>query len=291
MSAARIEEEFVTEAEIRQFLLGAGDDSERERIERLFISDGESHQKIEIAEDELIEDYLENSLKPADRDRFLRQYASTRIGRRKLRIAKSIREYAVSQAKLNETAGMTAKPHRFLAGWRPRNLRLIIPVAAVLTLACVAGVFWLAKFNHQRLEESNRRLAIERELAELNRPSNLNVKSSQLTSLVLVPGSSRGVESQIEVKPGGNIRVVELNLLWIRNEQYPSYQAVIRRSGSDEEFRVSGLHAENILKSGNAIRVRLPTHLLREGAYRVILTGLGSDGAAGADEEYSFVVA
>jgi len=84
--------------------------------------------------------------------------------------------------------------------------------------------------------------------------------------------------------------VVELDLLWIQKEQYPNYYVLVRRVGTNEEFRVSGLHIEESPANGNSIRVRLPSHLLRDGLYQVLLTGVGADGAPSTAEEYTFVV-
>ena len=90
--------ESVTDTLARRFLLGDVDDVERERIERLFISEPEINTKILLAEDDLIEDYLEDSLTPSDRGKFLGQYGYTAAERQKLRIAKSIKEYAAAEA-------------------------------------------------------------------------------------------------------------------------------------------------------------------------------------------------
>lgn len=279
-----MKQEFVTDAEIRQFLLGSVDDSERQRIEGLFVSDAEFNQRVLIAEDDLIEDYLEHSLAPLDRDKFLAQYGHEPEQQRRLRINRSIRDYAASEAKLGQTPPANAKRRAFLSRLTPRNPRLFIPIAAAVTIACIIGIIWLARSN-------NRRMTIERELAELNARPALRANPSQVVSLVLPPVSIRGVGSEITLTPRPDISVVELDLLWIQKEQYPNYYVLVRRVGTNEEFRVSGLHIERSPTSGNSIRVRLPSHLVRDGLYQVTLTGTGPDGAAANGEEYTFVVA
>src|SRR6266481_806045 len=125
-----MKEESVTDAEIRQFLLGSVDDSERQRIEGLFMSDPEFNQRVLIEEDDLIEDYLEHSLAPMDRDKFLAQYGHAPGQQRRLRISRSIRDYAASEDKLDQTPPAIAKRHAFLLRLKPRNLRFFIPIAA-----------------------------------------------------------------------------------------------------------------------------------------------------------------
>ena len=279
-----MKEEFVTNAEIRQFLLGSVDDLERQRIESLFMSDPEFNQRILIAEDDLIEDYLENSLAPTDKDKFLAQYGHAPAQQRELRISRSIRDYAASEARLGQTPPAIAKRRGFVSHRTPRNLRFFIPIVAAVTIACVIGIVWLVRSN-------NRRVTIERELAELNARPDFSANPSQVVSLVLRPVSMRSVGTEATLTPRADIGVVELDLVWTQKEQYPNYYVLVRRVGTNDEFRVSGLHIETGLPSGNSIRVRLPSHLLRDGLYQVTLTGTGPDRAASQGEEYTFVVA
>src|SRR5437588_796289 len=81
------------EALIRRFLLDELTEDERQQIEELFITDGDYRERVLIAEDDLIEDYLEGALSAAERERFLSHYLITPQQRRKLRIAKSIKKY------------------------------------------------------------------------------------------------------------------------------------------------------------------------------------------------------
>jgi len=279
-----MKEEFVTDAEIRQFLLGSVDDSERRRIEGLFISDAEFNQRVLIVEDDLIEDYLEHSLAPPDIDKFLAQYGHAPEQQRRLRISRSIRDYAASEARLGQAPPAMTKRRAFLSQLTPRNPRFFIPLAATLAIVAIIGVIWLGRSN-------NRRLTIERELAVLNARPDLRANPSQVVSLVLPPVSIRSVGTETRLTPRSDVPIVELDLLWTQKEQYPNYYVLVRRVGTNEEFRVSGLHIEANLSSGNLIRVLLPSHLLRDGLYQVTLTGAGAEGAASQGEEYTFVVA
>ena len=279
-----MKEEFVTNAEIRQFLLGSVDDLERQRIESLFMADPEFNQRILIAEDDLIEDYLENSLAPTDKDKFLAQYGHAPQQQRRLRISRLIREYAASESNLGQKPSAIGKQRAFSSQLTLRNPGLLIPIAATVTIACIIGIVWLVRSN-------NRRVAIERELAELNARPDLRTNPWQVVSLALRPVSIRSVGPETKLTPRADIRVVELDLLWIQKEQSPDYDVLVRRVGTNEELRVSALHIERSPTGGNSIRVRLPIHLLRDGLYQVILTGVGPNGAASKREEYSFVVA
>jgi len=280
----KMNEESVTDTLARRFLLGDVDDFERERIERLFISEPEINTKILLAEDDLIEDYLENSLTPSDRDKFLGRYGYTAAERQKLRIAKSIKEFAAAEARLTQTAPAIATWRTFLASLRQR--RVFIPIAAVLTLSVLLAVAWLIQLNLKKADENNRRLVIERELAELNARPDIREDPSRVPALILLPISIRSVGPQTEMKRRVDIPVVQLDLLSNQKDKYPSYQAVVRRVGTNDQFKISGLRMENGPK-GNFIRVRLSTHLLQYGFYQVVLS---PDGEPSANEEYSFTV-
>lgn len=86
----------VPDSLLRQFLLGRISDAERDQIECLFITDARTRERILAAEEELMEDYLEGSLEPAELECFLWQYRDA-AQRRKLRILKALKAYALDQ--------------------------------------------------------------------------------------------------------------------------------------------------------------------------------------------------
>ena len=285
-----VKEGFVTDSVIRRFLLGDIDEEERERIERRFISDQEAYEKIVVVEDELIEDYLEDSLTAPDREKFLAQYGHTPKERRKLRIVKAIKEHAVAEAMSSQKARSTkSKWTNFLSALRLRNPGFLIPVAAVLIIAFVVGLVWLMDIRNKREQETNRRAAIERELADLNAPSSVREVTPQTVSLVLAPVSVRSVGPQTDLRARTDIRVVKVPLLWTQKEEYSSYQAVLRRVGDSQQLTIPNLHVQKTA-GGTAVPLKLPAHILTRGLYQVALNGVGSSGAAGQAEEYSFTV-
>src|SRR5215217_7514660 len=95
-------EEPVSDALLRQLLLGQVDDQERQRLESMFVTGALSRERVIAAEQHLLDDFLEDSLTPEDRERFLAQYGETPAAQRELRIAKSIKRWAASSQK--ETA-------------------------------------------------------------------------------------------------------------------------------------------------------------------------------------------
>jgi hypothetical protein len=147
-------------------------------------------------------------------------------------------------------------------------------------IAIVIVVVWL--------NNRERHLAIEQELAQLNSPSSLDQTSPQMPSVGLSPGAVRGTERQPDINTSVDVPVVELRLPWVRREQYSSYHAEIRRVADDESFKFPDLQARS--DRGNVLRVRVPAHMLTRGQYQIRLSGINPDGTSGLMEEYLFTV-
>ncbi len=274
-----MKEELLTDAVLREFLLGKLADEKAARIESLFLTDSEAREKVLVIEQELIEDYLENSLTADDREKFLLRYGQTAAQLQQLRITKAIKDWA-----LRESAREQAVPVEPSTWSRLRaRLRLkpvfVIPIAVTAMIAIICAAVWL----NGRMK----RAAIEQELAQLNTPASLREVPPQMISMELPPIVVRSVEGGKEFKKSADIQTVELHLPWIQKERYPAYQAEVRRA--EESFTIPNLHAEN--DSLPMIRVRLPAHILRRGQYQIRLSGIDSGGAAGTTEEYAFNVA
>jgi len=279
-----MKEETVTDAMLRDFLLGKLDDEERERIETLFLTESQARERVLAAEQDLIEDYLEDSLTRADRERFLSRYAQTPAQERKLRITKSIKDWAIAQTALTKTSAPTLLSWNGLRRWLRLRPAFVVPVAVATMIAIVVAAVWL----NGRMQQRNRRLAIEQKLAQLNSPSSLGEVPPQMVSLDLSPVTVRSAQPQAELKTRGDIRVVELRLPWIRNENYSTFQAEVRRLDEDEVFIIPKLPAVNA--GWDVIRMRLPADILSRGQYRIDLTGITANGAYGLTQEYTFVV-
>jgi hypothetical protein len=282
-----MKEEAITDAVLRQFLLGKVDDEKRVRIESLCLTESTMRERAFAVEQELIEDYLEGSLSPEEREDFLLHYAQTAEQQRKLRITKSIKDWALEESATQEVqagARRSAASTMTLGNRLREQLRpgFVLPIAAALILAVVLGVIW---FN--RRQEQQRHSAVEQELAQLNDPARLRDVPAVPDALELTPGTLRGTETQSELKLSTNVTIVELYLLWLGSERYPIYRAVVRRFDDEKAFTIPELHMGS---DGKTIRLRLRRDMLRRGLYQISVSGITSDGPAGRTEEYQFTV-
>jgi tetratricopeptide (TPR) repeat protein len=80
---------------IRKYLLGILDDTVKMRqIEEKILLDESYAERLAIAEDELIEEYLDGTLTEAEREQFVRFFLVTSENKRKLRLVENLRKYA-----------------------------------------------------------------------------------------------------------------------------------------------------------------------------------------------------
>lgn len=80
--------------EIRQYLLGDLSPAEEEQIETSYFRQPELLARIELARDDLADDYVAGRLSEVDRGKFERRLLATDEGREQLAITKGLRQNA-----------------------------------------------------------------------------------------------------------------------------------------------------------------------------------------------------
>lgn len=110
---------------IRQYLLGSLDDVRLKQVEERLITDADFFEELEIAEDELIDEFLSHDLSEPDRDRFERHFLAAPERQRNLQFARAMRRQ------------ITPKP--VVPWWNPQNY-YVRAVAAVALVTVLAGL-------------------------------------------------------------------------------------------------------------------------------------------------------
>src|SRR5262249_9204823 len=82
------------ERTLRRYALGGLEEELRPELEELLITDSDAFEALGVIEDELIEDYLEETGSPAERRSLERHLLSRPDGLRRLRLARALRERA-----------------------------------------------------------------------------------------------------------------------------------------------------------------------------------------------------
>ena len=273
----------ITEQVLRQFFLGNVDNEERERIEILFMTQSNARQRVLVVEQDLIEDYFDDLLTPSDKTKFVQRYADTPQQQQKLRIARLVHDWSLSNSHRAKTDFVPILAwHRFAAWIRFQRI-VLIPITVTAVIAILIAGVWLNNANKRE-----RHRAIEEELARLNSPTAVLEAPSQTISTTIAPVTVRSALSANELKLSSGIRVVEVRLLWIQKENYTRYGAILRRIDATEAFTVENLQAQK--EPGLAISVRLPAQMLKPGLYQIKLSGIAADNSLGRADEYRFAV-
>ena len=230
-----MKEEIVTDASLRQFLLGKVDDEERVRIESLVITNALTKERVCAAEEDLLEDYFEDALSAFDRERFRAQYAYSPHLQRRLQITGDIRNWAIGVQE-RKGASLGSQTSNWSSVFTSFRLK---PVLVMLIVATVIAIVIFGLWLNRKIELRNRQLAIEKEIVRLNASTS---NPEGIFSLTLRPVTLRSAEAQTELVMRPNIQIVELRLLWNFSESYPTYQAVLKRTGDTRSLVVPNLH-------------------------------------------------
>jgi hypothetical protein len=305
-----------TEEEITRYLLGQSSDEEQILLERRYLNDEGFLGLVLLAEDELIDAYIQGQLNEPQREQFEAYYLVTDERREKVALAGSLRAYsqqipktANSAAALTQGRRSTVKP-TILA---KRPLAAAALAGGLLMIACG----WLAleairlrselersKTRIVELEEQKQRLQ-EQYTEERSRnehlaghPEELQNRAapadgdkpveSAIAALVLTPGTTRDTSgaSPLVLDPG--IKTVRLRLIF-RDDDYQTYRATIRNPANEEVWVQKGLKAVTNGENHSVV-VSLPTVLLKSEDYVLILAGVTKAGGIEDVNDYQFRV-
>jgi hypothetical protein len=278
----------------RRYLLGDLPETEKGQVEESFLSDPEYRESVLITEDELIDDYIDGLLSEQECQRFTTYFLATPQQQQKLRIARSLKKYAVGRPlvpvspegpNLSED-GRTGRSRRW---FNLRNPLILLPMAAALLIVASLGILKLNEVRRTReqlAQEHSRRTLIEQQLALVNSLDGTSGK--QVFSVVLPPVSVRGAGSSRKVSSPGQGTVVELQLV-ISGQEYPAYRAVLQKVDSSESFAIHDLRIASA-PAGKVVPLRIPPDFLTRGTYRLQLFGVTANGVAAMVDGFDFQV-
>ena len=181
-----IRDSFPTEETIREYLLGRlnGQPDLESQLSQQMLSDDELSEIVDSIEDEIIEDYLDGTVAPADRRAIEEYFLGPAERQQKLQLARLLRNHfhvggsvlekkkmhALPRSMPNEGAGVPGSSQHF-------RFRTYLEVAAVVLLIAL-GLAYTSGIHHQvqsQLDASNRdQMQLKNELAQAReRSSNL----------------------------------------------------------------------------------------------------------------------
>lgn len=262
----RVEEQNI----LRQYLLGDLPAESRRSLEERLMTDEGFYEELLMAEDDLMDQYLDGTLTGLTREVFEGRFLAVSEGRRKLRFASALREY-VAAAEQPEPEPEEAGP---VPPARGRLLRLLFPERPALGWALAAALLMVAA-------------AVLVTVRNLRGPE----VAARVYTAELRPGSVRQSGDDMKrIAPPPDAAVVRLELE-SSSEAGPGYRAVLL--GDDGRTLLSRDGLETRERDGTLyVPFDVPAELLTRGDYRVKLSRIAADGATPEDlASYSFRVA
>jgi hypothetical protein len=302
------------ERTMRRYVLGDLEEIVRSELEELLITDPDTFEALGIVEDELVEEYLEETGSPAERRSFERGFLSSPEGQRRLLFARALRSRASMPALRLDPVPATSRIDRPQAwGWRPAWVGL----AATLAISVVGNVWQATRHPTQEataqgpapfppssvtpvaevnieareLKASLAREQRERALAEARAQTlekQLQGSRAPMVAFTLAAGLLRGAGSVLRVTVPKDVVVVQLRLE-LPGDDYPLYRAALLDANGDEIWAASRIRAEGAPGSPVAV-VWLPSVLLSRGDYQIKLSGVSAGGEREALGTYPFRV-
>jgi outer membrane murein-binding lipoprotein Lpp len=290
---------------------------EQQAYEGRLLSEDEMFREVEelaeLVQDDVVEDYLAGELSETQRQNFERyQLVCPNIHEMRL-VQEALRRYPKRQVRRQTLSER-------LRLWFQPALRPAPALAAALTFLLIAGGIWSRREFGQlsrkldqaslrsstlssKVESLQRELDQERrhrdalsqqlvaarsgvERLSQTRQSFAPPKTGGILSFVLLPGLQRssGEAARIVLSSGQNVLELKLD---IGLDEYVSYQATVFNSATEmivEQQHLSAVHTADKVY----VLVHLPTAILRDDDYLVILRGVKRNGNVEMFDRFSF---
>lgn len=306
----------------REFLLGRLSEETRSRFEESFFDDDELFEQIEIAEDELIDDYLRNELSAADRAYFERTLLrSPRIAER-VRVAGALAGVTDPVPAVVQPAPQpSVSPLARFANWLvPTSIGGKLAYASFGLILVLGGTG--VTLEYLRLREASRKLqedraALEQKVQDLTTQNNQDLnrlntelKSQQAENARLAGELERQLDRPVQsiatfaltLFSGGNRSIgggdtfrlqatparFQFNLL-LEADDYRSYRAVVSSVSGKQIATFSNLNSRTSGKH-KLVSFRLSSTRFTPDDYVVDLTGIKASGQEESLRGYTFRV-
>ncbi len=145
-----MEERNADQVLIRKYLLCAIGEEEREAVERRMLTDTEFFEQVELAEDDLVDDYADNTLSPDERKKFEASFLTTPEGRQQVNLAFVLRK----KAEIKKNAKIITPSPIPVSWWNRALANNFVRVAALIIIALgLSLMVWRTLFNSSEVEK------------------------------------------------------------------------------------------------------------------------------------------
>jgi hypothetical protein len=315
---------------IRRYLLGGLSEQEREQVEQRLMADDDLYQRLLLAEDDLIEEYISGTLSERDQANFSRRFLQVPELRQDVRSIMVLRKYALEtapQVPINHSPA--APPFSPFDRLKKFFMRPALGVAfAAALLAAILVAVWLAAQNSQLRKEVEQLQARQmsqptpqpglREELAAERLRNEQLSAELLRQQELLAEESRKLQqAQSTLAPkhdsGSGLRAVFAFALGtgavresgeLKKVSVPpdAREVRIRLDLAAADYRsyravLQTVEGREVFPSrglrasaGMFLQLRIPAKLLTPGDYQIRLSGVSPSGEAEEIDSYYFRV-
>lgn len=265
-------------ARARRYLLGEVSEEERELIEQEYFEREDALDRLEAAEEDLIEDYVAQQLPPAERERFERNYLA--VPQHRVRV-ETVRRLMACAAQAKAGGATPMRPvavTRDRADTRERFRRRAawLALAATLLLAALVTLLRLGPSEPPPQEIVEQRPPVQPAPPEA-------VREPAVFAITISPTAVRSSESPTIVVPRG-ADIVQIRLQSDGEDRnLTATRAVVQTVAGDEQWR-GPVAAQRAQELGVVARLDVPASQLPADDYIVILYGTN---AAGQEQEWA----
>jgi hypothetical protein len=314
-----VREAHLDEDLIVRYLLGELPEAQQVEIEDSAFQNQQHMQDILSVESDLIDEYVRGEIPRHHRERFEKHFLAAPERRRKVEFARALAAVTsesepetVQNVMRLESPAPRNTLWAFLAGLRPVPA---LSFAAALLVAII-GAAWLiteslrvrSQLNQLRANQQSqdaRRQELEQQIAgERARNQELSaqlererkaeseraaqreaekqanpVSPDTIASLILIPGLSRGGNSQAKLTISSSVRNVRLSVGVEPQDSYSSFRVELLTQKGQKIWSQDKLSMRKT-KAGGTIALNLPAKILDAGRYELSLKGTNASGAS-----------
>lgn len=302
-----------SEEALRRYLMGELPATEQVALETEYFGDRELYEQICELENDLIDDYVQGRMAPADREQFERHYLTIPEKHQQVEFARAMRRSLPRTASTSsaEPSKLVEAPSESRSWWSsllapPGSFKLAFGFSLTLAAVLAIGGVWLLmetmRLRHELAEARKRTEALGRREQELERQIALDrTQSAQLiaelerirdqlriaeemqsqqhstpavVTLLLSGGLFREGNEQKTLRVPPNAEIVQIQLK-LKSSDFSNYQAAVNTA--------EGKHVwtrKQIKASGTTVFLRIPARLFPKGDYILTLSGISASGEA-----------
>jgi hypothetical protein len=264
---------------LRSYLLGELTEDEADAVEGRLLTEDELFELCEAIEADLLAEYAQGGLAPAERERVRQRLASSPQGQERLRLARSLNVLAKEKTAVLPFVRRTAPSRRPALRW----------AALAAGLLAAAGLAWLSlEQSHTTHQESQQRPAPV--IAETPRAHEVPAPPPAPAAPPVAPApepvkavfqlaltSLRGSESVEKLRVPAKAGTVELQISVEGMEDLQSFHLTVRNRKAEIIKAWTGLKPKS-LNGVRALVVDLPAERLPAGKYEIQAQGLAAGG-------------